>query len=88
MTIWKFLIDTTDMQEIEMPEGAEILTVQLQHGKPCLWAIVNPEAACRQNRRIETFGTGHLMSEQARRYVGSYQLYGGDLVFHVFEAIN
>jgi hypothetical protein len=84
MRIWKYPLEVTDYQDIEMPQDAEILTVQVQRGTPCLWALVNPDKP-REARRIFTVGTGH----DARHivgwhYVGTYQLHMGRLVFHVF----
>lgn len=70
-----------------MPVGAQILCVQVQDETPCLWALVDTEAK-KSERYIETFGTGHPVNEGtgvSRFYVGSYQLEGGKLVFHVFE---
>lgn len=86
-SIWKFGLETTDNQEIEMPIGAEILTVQTQHEQPCLWALVHPSAE-KEIRHFEVFGTGHEVSYPTgtdRKYIGTYQLHGGSLVFHVFE---
>lgn len=84
-TIWKFPVEMTDQFEILMPAGADVLTVQVQHGQPVLWAIVDPDA-----RKIKTgfvlHGTGHPLSDKAGRYIGSFQLTGGALVFHLFEA--
>jgi hypothetical protein len=88
--IYKYELAITDTQTIAMPEGAEILTVQAQRGTPCLWALVNPELPATE-RRIETFGTGHpVLSDTGveRRYVGTYQISGGSLVFHVFERLQ
>ena len=39
-TIWKYDIKPASKQEIAMPEGAVILTVQTQRGSPCLWVEV------------------------------------------------
>lgn len=84
-TIWKFPIPIADYFELDMPIGADVLAVQVQRGKPQLWAVVDPEA-----RKVQTgfclHGTGHPVSDQAGRYVGSFQLMDGDLVFHLFEA--
>lgn len=88
-TIWKYPILTTDWQEIHIPRGADILTVQVQHGDACLWARVNP-AQPPESRMIEVFGTGHEIHKDMgveRRYIGTYQLANGDLVFHVFERL-
>lgn len=84
MTIWKYELEVTDKQWVNMPEGAKILTVQIQNGRPCLWAIVNPKNKP-EERVIETYGTGNPFKEFERSYIGTYQLQGGSLVFHVFE---
>lgn len=86
IAIWKFPIAVADEQEIEMPMDARILCVQVQHETPCIWAVclaTNPS----EKRRFRTFGTGHP-AEWATfgdPYIGTYQLRGGALVFHVFE---
>jgi hypothetical protein len=84
-TIWKFPLTITDFQEIEMPSTAEILCVQLQDGKPCIWALVYPEAK-KDIRTFATYGTGHDFpphTEIKQTYIGTYQLPG--LVYHLFE---
>ena len=87
-TIWKYEFKTNSLVNIEMPIGAEILTVQSQQDKTCFWALVDPKAKLKQ-RCFEIIGTGHTIWEQQgqaeRKYIGTYQLHGGDLVFHVFE---
>lgn len=84
-TIWKYPLQVTDSQTVAMPKASRILTVKTQAGQPCLWAWVDSEAPL-EKRTFETFGTGHPMpSSRAREHIGSYQLNGGALVFHVFE---
>jgi hypothetical protein len=84
-TIWKFPFEVADVLEILMPSGAEILDVQVQHGQPCLWALVHSERPT-VRRRFRVFGTGHLIEGMyAAKYVGTFQIAGGALVFHVFE---
>lgn len=83
-TIWKYTLDTVDYQELSMPAGAEILTVQVQNFQPCLWAKVDPHAAL-EMRGIITHGTGHPVNPEADRYIGTYQISGGSFIFHVFE---
>lgn len=87
-TIWKFELKMSSSERVQMPKGAEILCVQTQYGKPCLWALVNPEEKEKVFRIIETCGTGHDIHElrfDFRKYIGTYQLHDGKLVFHVFE---
>jgi hypothetical protein len=67
-----------------MPEGARILCVQVQHGEPQLWALVD-EAQSTVGRVVLTFGTGHELTAVPVTFVGTYQLGGGELVYHVFD---
>jgi hypothetical protein len=85
--VWKFQIEIKDIMEIDMPKGSEILCVQNQKEIPCIWALVNPEASM-EKRTFNLVGTGHDISiEDFTRfmYIGSFQLYKGSLVFHLFE---
>jgi len=83
-TIWKYPLEATDTQNVMMPEGAEILSAQMQGNMLCLWALVNP-AAPNQRREIEVIGTGHPMPDAKRRYISTAQMHGGALVWHIFE---
>jgi hypothetical protein len=82
-TIWKYPFEVTDNVSISMPGGAQILTVQAQNDTPCVWALVDPEAP-KQTHHFRVYGTGHPIDEPGQ-YLGTFQLYGGSLVFHVFE---
>jgi hypothetical protein len=86
-TIWKYELLTTDEQTVLMPMLAELLAVQVQNDKPCVWALVDPEQ--KQTRRgFRVYGTEQSLPNTtalAGKYVGTYQLEGGSLVFHVFD---
>ena len=87
-TIWKFPFETIDMLGLAMPKGAEILTVQVQDGIPCIWAMVDP-AQEKEKRIIVIHGTGHSVPQpEAKRYVGTYQERQGSLIWHVFELVE
>lgn len=83
-TIFKYPIEVVDSQEIKMPIGAEVLTVQVQGDIPCLWALVESSVPS-ESRTILIFGTGHPVSGLNNKYIGTFQL--GALVFHVFEPL-
>lgn len=86
-TIWKFELETTDDIKLSMPKAAQILSLQTQNGVPCIWAMVNP-ANEKEERTFRIYGTGHpIDAEKEQRFVGTYQLLGGQLVFHVFETL-
>ena len=87
ISIWKFNLQTIDKQVIEMPVGAELLTVQIQNGEPCLWARVDNNEMLEQ-RQIAIHGTGHELPDTTRKYIGTYQMAGGGLIFHVFESLS
>lgn len=89
--IWKFPIQVMDRFEIAMPYEAEILCCQMQidvfhsgPNKPYIWALVNPDAPT-EVRKFRLAGTGHPILEPALTFVGTFQMAGGTLVFHLFE---
>jgi hypothetical protein len=81
--VWKKALLALDVQEIEVPDGAEILTAREQLGQLCIWFRCDPNAKLVM-RQIAICGTGHS-SPSNGRYVGTGFMNGGDLVFHVFE---
>ena len=86
-SIWKFELKVQDFEEIEMPATAEILSLQVQNGKPCIWALVDPTAR-KETRTFATYGTGHpIVTNEgiSHTFIGTYQLPSNGLVFHVFE---
>jgi hypothetical protein len=91
-TIFKYQLETVSIQSVELPANAEILTIQAQGQVPCLWAIVDQTEKEKMNVQIEIFGTGHpIMFDVGitkRKYISTFQLYGGDLVFHAFYLTN
>lgn len=89
LTIWKAVLQIADDQEIEVPSGAEFLTVREQHEAPCLWFRCSPTAPRTVKRRIRLCGTGHPTAPMAHNstYLGTVSLSGGSLIFHAFEML-
>lgn len=80
--IWKFTVENV----IEMPKGAEILTVQIQDSfNTCIWALVDPEEET-EKRVFEVVGTGHKFDNANKKYIGTWQI--SMFVWHLFEVIN
>jgi hypothetical protein len=87
LTVWKFPIPIEGRQVLSLPRESQLLSVQMQGGLPCLWALVDPDAP-KEDRRFLWVGTGHPIQEpDTLRHVGTVQLAGGSLVFHLFELV-
>lgn len=87
-TIWKFPLKVVEEQVIKMPRNAHILGVQVQRGEPCIWALVEPDHEL-EDRVIGIFGTGNPFPvNELYNIIGTIQMHGGDLVWHVFEMLD
>lgn len=83
--IYKFRLEITNFQEVEMPEGAEILSVQNQSNYVTLWALCDGDRAVAR-RGIWIYGTGHQIDPLSELdYIGTVQQFDGTLVWHVFD---
>ena len=56
--IYKYPVILEERFELDIPEGAEILSVQMQRGKPKLWALVDPDIN-KVKREFLIIGTGN-----------------------------
>lgn len=82
--IYKAVLTATEVQDIEVPEDAELLTAAAQNEQLCIWFKCDPTKPP-SKRRIAVCGTGHPAPEEGVRYIGTGFLMGGQLVLHVFE---
>ena len=85
-TIWKYdYLPLQDEFSLEMPKGAQILTLQLQNDEATIWALVEPTAT-QVKRKFAWVGTGHSREiEIFKQYIGTIQVCEGKLVFHLFD---
>ena len=84
-TIYKYPVTVYDDFVVELPEGARVLTVDVQHGEPVMWAMVDPTAPT-SKRHFRLIGTGHPIEDAAAlTFIGTFQMRDGALVFHLFE---
>lgn len=81
-TIWKSVLKVLDVQEINVPVGAEMLCAREQFEHICVWYRCDPSANL-EPRKIAIIGTGHPAPADGR-YLGTAALHGGQLMFHVF----
>lgn len=80
--IFKYVLETTDRQLVEMPIGCTILHVASVNDQICLWVRVNPEAR-KVVRIFYVFPTGREFDIDRATYVGTAV---GHAVWHVYDA--
>ena len=90
MTIYKYppKVQLNSTQQLMLPFGAEILSVQVQHGTLCLWAAFPGDPEPRVVREIEVVATGQPVESFEkidRKFLGTVQM--GPFVWHVFERV-
>ncbi len=83
LTIWKYPVSLGQF-ELEMPGDSAVLSVQVQNNEPVMWVVADPEATKRPFRFV-TIPTGGNVPEGSGRFIGTFQLAGGALVFHLCE---
>ena len=85
-TIWKYELKEL-INEIRMPRGAIVLCAREQHNKICIWVEID-DSVTYAKRTFVLAGTGHQKPDGELTYLGTAMLDGGDIVMHVYEAIN
>lgn len=86
--IFKYSLEILDRQEVELPAGAKILSVQAQNGLPQIWAMVDDSQVKTDMVHIRIIGTGYEIPDaDSLEYIGTVQLINGECVFHVFKEV-
>lgn len=85
--IYKYPLNAYPTQHY-LPKGAVFLSVQAQHDTPVMWFIVDADSTEKEQRNFIARPTGEQWVEGGNdEYLGTFQLRGGRLVFHVFELL-
>lgn len=81
--IYKYVLEVTDYQAIELPKGTKILDFQQQNGLICMWALVDTDKP-KELRRFWIIGTGHPVPDgwDLSYYLATVQVSG--YVWHIF----
>ena len=83
-TIHKQNLTIQDRQTIEVPEGADLLSIQIQRNSARVWYLCNDDNP-KETVVIHCRGTGHPMPDGNLFHIGTTQHNYGNLVFHWFE---
>lgn len=83
LTIYKYQFVIADKVIIKMPEGAKILSADIQNNTPTIWALVRTDGPVIE-RAFTIYGTGEEMNEWLLgEHIGTIQVNG--FVWHIFE---
>lgn len=88
-SIYKYQIDKIHVKEITL-HLEQVLTVQLQYGIPCLWAIINEDKP-EKKIAVWTIGTGWDISQITERnliYISTVQDREGYVWHYFYEVIE
>lgn len=70
--IFKYSLEILDRQEVELPAGAKILSVQAQNGLPQIWAMVDDSQVKTDMVHIRIIGTGYEIPDaDSLEYIGT-----------------
>jgi hypothetical protein len=90
MMIWKQSIPLQDTFSLRLPKGAKVLCVQTQYENAMIWfsfTEADPDGQT-EPRTFVLATTGHPVDfgdmEHLLKYVGTFQLQGGNFVGHLF----
>ena len=89
-TIYKYPAHFYGHFDLEMPKGAQILTIDTQEEAPYIWAIVDTNAP-KEMRKFNMMKTGYpIPKEETLNYIGTFQECRPDVEFvgHLFEITN
>ena len=83
-TIYKYELSVEKEQRLILPLGSRILSVGVQNNFVVLWAEVDRRQTTPEIYIIYTYGTGHDISRQRGKFIGTCLMMGGALVWHVY----
>lgn len=84
-TVFKYKLEVTDHQEIELPKEASVLLIAEQHDVLCMWCEVDTEEV-KETRCFRIYGTGHeIQNRDNLMFLQTVVMSGGHFVAHIFE---
>ena len=81
--IWKYPLEITGEQEIDVPLPADFLSVGERKGRLVLWALVDPSMKA-VPRTVLTRRTGQPLPEPDAKLIGTVVMPSGT-AWHVFD---
>lgn len=82
--VYKYVLAATEQQVLFLPKGSEVLSVAEQRNDMVLYAMVRDDAGEVERHTVRVHGTGHPVHDDPGRFIGTVNLHGGALMFHMF----
>jgi hypothetical protein len=87
--IYKYKFNVEDEIELELPVGAQFLTVQAQSEVDvCMWFQITMDTILSEKRKFYIIATGQPFNPTRAQYMGTFQLLTGAFVGHLYERIQ
>lgn len=90
MIIHKYVIDSINTYYLNLPRNSQILSVQNQREKLCVWVrIEDPTEKEKKVHTLRVFMTGDENTDNTAnlRFISTVQFAQGAFVVHVFEQL-
>lgn len=89
--VYKYEGTMGDWVQFELPEGAEILHINIQKDSVdapvCLWALIDIDIKTVTPRVVRIAGTGHNIVDADLKYINTFTVMNNRLWFHAFEVL-
>jgi hypothetical protein len=88
-TVHKYETALSNVFTVELPHGAQILTLYAHGGDPFLYALIDADEKKVESVSFRLANTGDVIEDDCElRFVDTFQLRGAGLVYHLFERIE
>jgi len=84
IAIWKYEIPIVDSFSLPLKRNSNVMCVQTQSGFPCIWVLCDTEEEINP-KHFRVVGTGNPINNTLGKYIGTFQTFEGQLVWHLFE---
>ncbi len=79
--IYKYGLEAKLLQTVELPIGSQILSIQMQFGRPTIWAM-HEQNENKATVEVRLVATGEEFDIENWRYIETVQ--DGEFVWHIF----
>lgn len=83
--IYKYTMPQHENVVLDLPKGAQVLSVLNQREDLVLYAKVDPDTSEIEPQQFAVRGTGHRFTGEEGTFIGTVSFMGGSFILHVFH---